>query len=79
MEFTTRRYAYRFTMVQLPCTKPFRSEHGHAPLGDRIRQSNPTSSEAELEQLMQRGEALYDALPNVWGEIDDEGDGEQTR
>ena len=41
-----------------------------------IRESNSTASETEIRQLMQRGEALNAALPTVWGEIDDEGDGE---
>lgn len=41
-----------------------------------IRGANPKASDAEMEQLMQSGKALNEALPAVWGEIDDEGDGE---
>lgn len=41
-----------------------------------IRCANPDAGQEELESLLKNGSAIYDALPTVWGEIDDEGDGE---
>jgi len=41
-----------------------------------IRCANPDAGPEEIESLLESGSAIYDALPTVWGEIDDEGDGE---